>query len=98
MTYQVRAGGHPYTSQVPLNCCFPGCRWSASPVLCTCRDACAVESLRVLQVGMESHSIDISSMVLPVLEGVGSRGVVSALEAGAGWWDVVRVGAWGEMP
>ena len=25
MIHQVRAGGHPYTSQVPLNCCFPGC-------------------------------------------------------------------------
>lgn len=50
-------------------------------------------SLRVLQVGTESHSINRSLMVLPVLEGVGSRGVVSALEAGAGWWDVVRVGA-----
>lgn len=63
-------------------------------MLCSCSDACAVESLRVLQVGMESHSINRSSMVLPVLERVGFGGcVASALEAGAGWWDVVRVGA-----
>lgn len=45
-------------------------------MLCSCSDACAVESLRVLQVGMESHSINRSSMVLPVLERVGFGGCV----------------------
>ena len=49
------------------------------------------------KVGLK-HKIQKTKNILPVLEGVGSRGVVSALEAGAGWWDVVRVGAWGEMP
>lgn len=43
-------------------------------------------------MGMESHSINRSSMVLPLLEGFGFGRVVSAFEAGAGWWDVVRVG------
>ena len=64
-------------------------------MLCSCSDACAVESLRVLQVGTESHSINRSWMVLPLLERVGfgrcGGGVASALEAGAGWWDVIRL-------